>query len=226
MDLKSAGTHAHRITGVMGTRTPPKETGADGENDLDTTVEMFPIGKAHILPLVPPLTDYPEAATASTSMELSSLLMDLEAHMKVEPGNEAYLEALCNAPAVVKAEADPTQFLRRDDMNVSAAARRMCNYWNLRKETFAERFTSPLLDLSGNGALSQATIDAMTSSGAAVVVISQDLDEIMALADRIAVIAGGRLSPAIPVAEATIETIGRLMGGASQAAMMEAAHAP
>ena len=58
-----------------------------------------------------------------------------------------------------------------------------------------------------------------------MVVISQDLDEIMALADRIAVIAGGRLSPAIPVAEATIETIGRLMGGASQAVTMEAAHA-
>ena len=38
-------------------------------------------------------------------------------------------------------------------------------------------------------------------------------------------IAGGRLSPAIPVAEATIETIGRLMGGASQAVTMEAAHA-
>ena len=45
-------------------------------------------------------------------------------------------------------------------------------------------------------------------------IISQDLDEIFLICDRIAVIAGGRLSPPIPVAEATIEQIGLLMGGA------------
>jgi simple sugar transport system ATP-binding protein len=44
-------------------------------------------------------------------------------------------------------------------------------------------------------------------------VISQDLDEIFALADRIAVIAEGRLSQTIPIAEASIERIGLLMGG-------------
>ncbi len=53
----------------------------------------------------------------------------------------------------------------------------------------------------------------LAEAGAAVVVISQDLDEIMQLCDRISVLAGGRLSPAVPASEATVETIGMLMGG-------------
>jgi simple sugar transport system ATP-binding protein len=54
----------------------------------------------------------------------------------------------------------------------------------------------------------------MAEKGAAVVIISQDLDEIFLVCDRVAVIAGGRLSPPIPVKEATIEQIGLIMGGA------------
>jgi simple sugar transport system ATP-binding protein len=57
----------------------------------------------------------------------------------------------------------------------------------------------------------------LAAQGAAVVIISQDLDEIFVLADRIAVIAGGQLSDPIPTREATIESIGRLMGGTSSA---------
>ena len=54
---------------------------------------------------------------------------------------------------------------------------------------------------------------ALAQRGAAVVIISQDLDEIFVMADRIAVIAGGRVSDPVPTGEATIESIGRLMGG-------------
>jgi simple sugar transport system ATP-binding protein len=57
----------------------------------------------------------------------------------------------------------------------------------------------------------------LADEGAAVVIISQDLDEIFALADRIAVIAGGRVSDPVPTREATIEAIGRLMGGGTHA---------
>jgi simple sugar transport system ATP-binding protein len=46
-------------------------------------------------------------------------------------------------------------------------------------------------------------------------IISQDLDEIFVLADRIAVIAGGRISQPVLTRDATIESIGRLMGGAA-----------
>ncbi len=60
---------------------------------------------------------------------------------------------------------------------------------------------------------------ALAQAGAAVVVISQDLDEIFALSDRIAVIAGGRMSEPVPARSATAASIGRLMGGqAHQAA--------
>ena len=55
-------------------------------------------------------------------------------------------------------------------------------------------------------------IRALANSGAATVVISQDLDELFALADRIAVLAGGRLSPPAPTGELSLEAIGRLMG--------------
>jgi simple sugar transport system ATP-binding protein len=57
------------------------------------------------------------------------------------------------------------------------------------------------------------SIMALAQAGAAVMIISQDLDEIFVLADRIAVIAGGHISDPIPTTDATIESIGRLMGG-------------
>ena len=55
---------------------------------------------------------------------------------------------------------------------------------------------------------------ALAQAGTAVLVISQDLDELFVLADRIAVIAGGEVSAAVPSGEATAESIGRLMGSA------------
>ena len=65
---------------------------------------------------------------------------------------------------------------------------------------------------------------ALARQGAAVVVISQDLDEVMVLADRLAVIAGGRLSAPVPTSAATIEDIGRLMGGVASATPEATAH--
>jgi simple sugar transport system ATP-binding protein len=54
----------------------------------------------------------------------------------------------------------------------------------------------------------------LARSGAAVLVISQDLDEILAIADRIAVIHDGKLSKPEAAATVDIEHIGLLMGGA------------
>ena len=61
-------------------------------------------------------------------------------------------------------------------------------------------------------------IMALAQAGAAVVIISQDLDEIFVLADRIAVIAAGRMSEPVAARLATVETIGRLMGGTAPTA--------
>jgi len=64
-------------------------------------------------------------------------------------------------------------------------------------------------------------IMALAQAGCAVMIISQDLDEIFVLADRIAVIAGGRISEPVLTRDATIESIGRLMGGTSQPAPVQ-----
>jgi simple sugar transport system ATP-binding protein len=77
------------------------------------------------------------------------------------------------------------------------------------------------LDAGAAAAIRQALLD-LADKGAAVVVISQDLDELIEISDHIAVIAGGRLSPVRPVAEITMAELGLLMGGAEP---QEARHA-
>ena len=55
----------------------------------------------------------------------------------------------------------------------------------------------------------------IASKGAGVLVISQDLDELMEISDRIGAICGGSLSKFYPVKEMTIEKMGLLMAGVS-----------
>ena len=68
------------------------------------------------------------------------------------------------------------------------------------------------VDAGAAAAIHQA-IFGLAAAGTAIVVISQDLDEIFALCHDIAVIAGGRLSAPRPAAEQTMAEIGILMGG-------------
>ncbi len=78
------------------------------------------------------------------------------------------------------------------------------------------------VDAGAAAIIRQALID-LASAGAAVLVTSQDLDELIEIADRIAVMFHGHLSEALPRAEATRERLGLLMGGTSLE--KEAAHA-
>jgi len=50
--------------------------------------------------------------------------------------------------------------------------------------------------------------------GAAIVLVSEELDEIFQLSDRIAVIHNGELMGIVPTSQATVEEIGLMMGGA------------
>jgi simple sugar transport system ATP-binding protein len=50
--------------------------------------------------------------------------------------------------------------------------------------------------------------------GTAVILLSEDLDEVLALSDRIAVIYEGKIQGIVPSAQATPEKIGLLMAGA------------
>jgi ABC-type uncharacterized transport system ATPase subunit len=77
------------------------------------------------------------------------------------------------------------------------------------------------VDASAAASIRQAIID-RAADGAAVVVISQDLDELLEIADRFAALNEGRLTPARPTQGLTIDEIGLMMGGAHG---MEVAHA-
>jgi simple sugar transport system ATP-binding protein len=69
------------------------------------------------------------------------------------------------------------------------------------------------VDAGAAALIRQALID-LAASGSAVLVISQDLDEIFEIANRIAVISRGVLSPSYDAQTLTMERIGLLMGGA------------
>jgi simple sugar transport system ATP-binding protein len=58
----------------------------------------------------------------------------------------------------------------------------------------------------------------LAEAGTAVLVISQDLDELFTLCDRMAALFHGGLSLAIPTAELSQETVGLMMGGVADAA--------
>jgi general nucleoside transport system ATP-binding protein len=68
------------------------------------------------------------------------------------------------------------------------------------------------VDAGAAAAIHQALLD-LASAGAAVLVISQDLDELLMLTDRLAVINVGVLSDSLATAQASLDQIGLLMGG-------------
>jgi len=74
------------------------------------------------------------------------------------------------------------------------------------------------VDAGAAAHIRQALID-LAANGAAVLMISQDLDEVFEVSTSIAVMADGRLSTPVPVGDITREEVGLLMaGGESHAA--------
>ena len=67
-------------------------------------------------------------------------------------------------------------------------------------------FAVPIIDLR-NGDIEER------SAGNAILVISEDLDEVLALSDRVAVMFEGQIVAVMDVAEATVERVGLLMAG-------------
>jgi energy-coupling factor transporter ATP-binding protein EcfA2 len=70
------------------------------------------------------------------------------------------------------------------------------------------------VDVGASAQIRQALLD-LRERGVAVLVVSEELDELIEICDRLAVIAHGRLSPAKPVRETSAEEIGVLMAGAT-----------
>src|SRR5690606_13012572 len=79
------------------------------------------------------------------------------------------------------------------------------------------------VDAGASATIRQAVID-LARGGSAVLVISQDLDEIFEIADRIAVISRGELSEAHPAGQMSAEKIGLLMAGAHESKEAHHAH--
>ena len=71
----------------------------------------------------------------------------------------------------------------------------------------------------------------LRDQGCALLVVSEELDELFEISDRLLVIAQGRVSPSVPVAQATVAMIGAWMSGlwggaaAAPVPVLEASHA-
>ena len=65
----------------------------------------------------------------------------------------------------------------------------------------------------GAAAQIRAALVALRDAGCAVLVVSEELDELFELCDRMHVMAQGRLSPSLTRSQATVEKIGSWMSG-------------
>ena len=65
----------------------------------------------------------------------------------------------------------------------------------------------------GAAAQIRAELLALRDAGCAVLVVSEELEELFEICDRLLVIAKGRVSPSVPTAQATVEQIGEWMSG-------------
>ncbi|HMD72331.1 MAG TPA: ABC transporter ATP-binding protein [Steroidobacteraceae bacterium] len=73
------------------------------------------------------------------------------------------------------------------------------------------------VDIGATLVIRQALID-LRDAGVAVLVVSEELEELFSICDRIAVIAGGRLSEAMPSSHWSAESVGLSMTGVFEAA--------
>jgi simple sugar transport system ATP-binding protein len=72
------------------------------------------------------------------------------------------------------------------------------------------------VDIGAALSIRQELID-LCNAGVGILVVSEDLNELFEICDRIAVLHGGRLSPPRPTATTTIDEVGLLMGGMLEA---------
>ena len=68
------------------------------------------------------------------------------------------------------------------------------------------------VDIGASAILRQALLD-LSRNGVGILVVSEELEELFEISDRIAVLAQGRLSTARPRSETTAESIGMMMAG-------------
>ena len=73
------------------------------------------------------------------------------------------------------------------------------------------------IDVAGTALIHRRLVE-LRDAGGAILLVASDLDELMALADRILVLFRGRLAGELDPAQATTEEIGSLMTGGGRSA--------
>ena len=76
----------------------------------------------------------------------------------------------------------------------------------------------------GAAAQIRGEILALRDAGCAVLVVSEELDELFELSDRLHVIAHGKLSPSVPIGDASVTKIGEWMSGLWDTTSQDGAH--
>jgi simple sugar transport system ATP-binding protein len=121
--------------------------------------------------------------------------------------------------------ADTAAMMERYDVRPRAVDLRSAQFsgGNQQKLVLArESWASPAVLLVGQptrgvdiGAIESihARLRALADAGSAVLVVSSDLDELLALADRVLVMNGGRIAGELAAADCSEAALGRLMGG-------------
>ena len=74
------------------------------------------------------------------------------------------------------------------------------------------------VDAAAAAAIRQALFD-LAVNGSAIIVISQDLDELLEISDRFAALNAGELSEIIPTGDLSLDQIGLMMGGSKSLEM-------
>jgi len=78
----------------------------------------------------------------------------------------------------------------------------------------------------GAAALIRDELLKLRDAGCAVLIVSEELEELFEISDRLIVIAQGRISPSTPIASTTIEQVGVWMSGLwDHKSSQESAHA-
>ena len=107
------------------------------------------------------------------------------------------------------APTDRVRTLSGGNMQKVLLARALCNN---PKVVIAAQPTRGL-DVGATEYVRQRLLD-QRKAGSAVMLISEDLDEVIALSDRTAVIYGGRIMGIVPTKDVTVEQLGLMMSGA------------
>jgi hypothetical protein len=125
----------------------------------------------------PPDISETEALRQAARMAVDEALLMLPFGFKT-----AYLEALHVAPRLVESESNAMRFVRVEHYDSRAAARRLANYWTVRKELFGEKAFLPMTQ-SGYGALTKEDV-VVLSCGEVALLPNDDQGRSVLASDR------------------------------------------